>query len=82
MFNIIGGVHFDMWDSVVTRQNWALAFFAFPVEVETEIDLGTRRCKYKVFGCSGGWKGQRNGGSFSLGLHLCCCRGSNAGVLE
>jgi len=83
LLNIVRGVHFDMWDFVVSRQHWTLAFFAFPVQAEPKVNLSPRCCKYRVSGCGGGRLCNcRSSNCLSLGLQLGCCCGSNAGVEE
>ena len=71
-----------MWDSVISRQHWTLAFFTFPSKAESEVDLSPRWCKHKVFGWGGGRLCKCRSNCVSLGLQLRCCCGSNAGVEE
>jgi len=46
LLGIVGGVHFDMWDAVVSREDRPLAFLTLPVHVEPKVNLSTRWSKY------------------------------------
>jgi len=73
LLNVVRSVHFDMWDSVVSRQHWTHAFFTFPVHLKPKVNLSPKLCQYNRAGCSGGRLCNCRGNCLSLSLLLGCC---------
>jgi hypothetical protein len=73
LLNIVRGEHFDMWDIVVSRQHWTIAFLTFPMQAKPKVNLSPRWCKYHWAGCGGGRLCNCRSTCLLLGLQLGCC---------